>query len=171
MKYSNNMNKRPEIKIRLSFADRLMEYAGWLLLLALWVFTLINYSGLPRIIPTHFNVAGQPDSYGSRLTILSLPLIGTFVYVGLTILNNYPHIFNYAVTITPENALRQYTIATKMIRSLKLSIIIIFSMMTFFVFRSATERSGGLGVWFLPFTLGILFIPLLYFLYLSVRSK
>ena len=67
--------------------------------------TVANYFELPEIIPTHYNEAGEADSYGDKLNILALPIISTLLFIGLTILNKRPHLFNYPSEITKENAL------------------------------------------------------------------
>jgi len=165
------MELRPKIKIELSDSDKLLELAGWLILVFIWVITLYNYSSLPDIIPTHFNGAGKIDAYGSKITIYLLPLIGSIIFIGLTFLNKYPHIYNFPTKITPENALRQYTIATKMIRYLKFIILVIFSAIAFMTLQSAKGQSDGLGIWFVPITLVLIFVPLAFFIYKSIKSK
>lgn len=51
-------------------------------------YALYLYPTLPEIIPTHFNIKGEADGYGSRGTIFLLPLImgitGFMVYLLLT---------------------------------------------------------------------------------------
>lgn len=162
---------RPKIKIELTATDKVMEIIGWLGLSAIWVLILTNYSNLPESIPTHFNGSGQPDRFGAKGSIIISPVIATFVFLFMTLLNSMPHIFNYLVEITEENALSQYTNATKMMRYLKLIIVVIFGLISIGTIQSSTRQSDGLGVWFLPFTLGIIFIPMAYFIIKSLRTK
>jgi hypothetical protein len=37
--------------------------------------------------------------------------------------------------------------------------------------QNATGKAAGLGAWFLPLTLGLVFIPLIYFLVNSFKTK
>src|SRR5690349_21517945 len=113
------MNTRPRIKINLNRFDKRLEMAGLILLALMWGLAIINYLRSPETVPIHFDSSGNPNGYGSKLTLLFLPLIPTILYLGLTQLNKYPHVFNYMTQITAENAERQYTIATRMIRILK----------------------------------------------------
>lgn len=165
------MEKRPKIKIKLTLTDKLFERIGWLLLLISWGMTITSYSTLPDIIPIHYNGAGQADGFGGKGYIFILPLIATILFVGLTILNKFPYIFNYPTQITAENALDQYTNATRLIRYLKFVIVIIFDVIAFVTIRSATGHSDGLGVLFLPLTMGLIFIPLAYFGFKSFKTK
>jgi len=112
------MEARPKIKLELTTADTTIEIVGWFLIVAVWGLTITNYSNLPDTIPIHYNGAGQADGFGGKATILTLPLIATILFIGVTILNKFPHVFNYPTNITQDNAFRQYTNATRLIRYL-----------------------------------------------------
>jgi uncharacterized membrane protein len=165
------MKERPRLKLELTQADKIAEIIGWLLIFAVWSLTVINYQSLPDIIPTHYNGAGVADGFGDKWTILTLPLVATILFVGLTILNRFPHVFNYPTEITEDNALRQYTIATRLIRYLKVIIIVIFGLIAFQTIRHANGQTEGLGIWFLPLTMVLIFIPIIYFLIKSTKTK
>lgn len=164
------MGRRPKLKLELTKFDKIHEILGWTLILAIWVLTIINYTNLPDTIPIHYTGAGQADGFGGKATILTLPLIATVLFVGLTILNNFPHIFNYPTNITLNNALRQYTNATRLIRYLKLIIVVFFGLIAFKTIQNANGQADGLGIWFLPMTLGLIFIPLIYFVVKSFKA-
>ena len=155
------MTKRPHLQLELSRSDQAFEIIGWISLILMWVYTLMNYSTLPDTIPIHFNGEGHPDNFGTRATIFIFTGIGTLIFVGLTILNKYPQKFNYLDKITPENAQRQYTNATKMVRFLKLAISLILLLTVYEICQIATGKSHGFGIWFLPFALGLIFIPVI----------
>jgi len=165
------MEERPRIKLELTTVDKAFEIIGWLLIISVWGFTVKNYANLPETIPTHYNGAGQADGFGGKATILTLPLIATVLFVGMTILNKFPHIFNYPTNITQDNALRQYSNATRLLRYLKLIIVFIFGLIVFKVIQNANGEADGLGVWFLPLVLGLTFIPLIYFGIKSLKAK
>ena len=166
----NIMNKRPKIILELTTTDKVFEILGWISILAIWVLTTINYQNLPDNIPIHFNGSGQPDGFGGKVNILTLPLIATILFIGMTILNKFPHVFNYPTNISADNALGQYTNATRMIRYLKLIIVVIFGLIELQTIRNVNEQTSGLGVWFLPLTLGLIFIPLTFFVVKSLNS-
>jgi len=89
----------------------------------------------------------------------------------MTVLNKFPHVFNYPTEVTSENALKQYTNATRMIRYLKAIIVFIFGLIDYKTIQHALGQTVGLGIWFLPLTLGLIFIPLGYFVYKSMKAK
>ena len=162
---------RPRIRIELTVTDKAIEIIGWFALLAIWVLVISNYSNLPDTIPTHYNGMGNADGFGNKTNILILPLIANILFVGITIINKFPYIFNYPTQITEENALRQYTNATRMLRFMKLILVILFGLITFKTIQGANGQSFGPSVWFLPLTLGLIFIPLSYFITKSFRTK
>ena len=125
------MNKRPKLKLELNQTDKIIEIIGSITVLGIWIFTIVNYFDLPEIIPTHYNGAGKANGFGKKEAILILPTISTMIFIGITILNKYPHVFNYPDTITEKNALFQYTNMTRMLRFLKLSVVIIFGVIIF----------------------------------------
>ncbi len=110
------MANRPKLKLKLTAYDKALEALGWAMLVATWSITIASYAKLPATIATHFNFMGMADSFGSKINILLLPSMATVLFVGLTILNLYPNIFNYPTSITEENAFRQYRNATRLIR-------------------------------------------------------
>lgn len=165
------MITRPKLKLNLTTTDKIIELAGWVCLPGIWILTLTNYYSLPETIPIHYNGAAEADGFGKKWNILTLPIVSSILFIGLTILNKYPHVFNYPSTITQENVLRQYTNATRMIRFLKLVIVIIFGLILFKTIQNVNGNADGLGAWFLPLTLGLTFIPMIYYLIKSTQTK
>ena len=165
------MDKRPKIELQLNQTDKTLELIGWFAVFGIWVLTVANYSELPDIIPIHYNGTGEANEFGNKSNILSLPIISTLMFIGLTVINKYPHLFNYPSEITKENALHLYTKASRMIRFLKFIIMIIFGLIVFKTIQNANGNANGLGTWFLPLTMGMIFIPIIYFLINTNKKK
>jgi len=165
------MESRPRLKLEPTSTDKILEISGWIILVMLWILTITFYSWLPEIIPTHFSAAGKANSYGTKMTIWFLPPIATLVFIGLTVLNNYPHMFNYPINITSENAYRQYGNATRMIRSLKLIIVFVFSLVVILIYHSAQSGSAKMSTWFLFLIMGLLFTSMTYFIIKAIKEK
>ena len=165
------MEARPRLKLTLSPLDKTLEVASKIFLFVIWCLTVYTFFKMPATIPTHFNALGKPDGYGSKMTILILPGIGTIIYFGLTKVNNYPHLFNYLAKITEDNAQKQYSIATRTLRCLKLAILIIFSLIILFTYLATIGVTNGLGFWFLPIMVGFVLIPVAISLRGSLKKK
>ena len=165
------MEARPKIKINLTKFDKVLEIGGIVLLVIMWVLTILNYFISPDTVPIHFNLSGQPDGYGNKMTLLILPIIPTIIYLGLTQLNKYPHIFNYITKVTEENAKSQYTISTRLIRILKVAIVLIFTIDMLSTYLMTLGIFNGLGAWFLPLTILLLAVPTVYSIVQSLNNK
>jgi uncharacterized membrane protein len=165
------MEERPRIRLTLTRSDKLMEAAGILVLLFAWVYIASCYAGLPGTIPTHFGATGAPDDYGPKIMIFLLPAIATVVYASLTLLNQYPHVFNYPANITAANAHHQYTAATRFIRFIKLVIALSCTYIALQATQAMQGKNSSLGAWFLPVLLTLFFLPLVIFLVKTFRSS
>jgi uncharacterized membrane protein len=162
------MESRPKIQLTPSSFDKALSLASIFLLVIIWVLTIYTVLKSPTTIPIHFNATGNADGYGPKLILFILPAIATLIHFGLTKLNNYPHIFNYVNRITEDNAEKQYTIATRMLSFLKLALLLIFALIILFTHLTTIGVRDGLGRWFLPMAIGLIALPMIYFLKKSI---
>lgn len=161
---------RPRIELTNSATDSRVEFICKVLAAIIWILSCYAMFNMPQTIPLHFNSNGQPDSYGDKKTIFILPLLGTLLYWGLTQLNKFPHLFNYTTRITAENAHSQYSMATRVLRFLKLSILLIFALIIIMIYLSATGVVNGLSLWFLPVILAVLLVPTIVLVIQSLKK-
>ena len=147
---------RPILKTKFRKADFILEALAILALIATWVFPVITYNSLANTIPTHFGLKGEADGWGSKSVIFLLPVINILLFTGLTILNKYPHKFNYPVKVTEENAILLYNKGTRFLRILKVSVVLLFLLIESFICSSSQYKQ--LPIWFLPL---VLMVPVL----------
>lgn len=152
-------------------ADWALETLGWLLLLLLVALVGYYYPQLPDTVPTHFGFDGQPDEYGPKRTLLLVPAIATVLFVGIVVLNRFPHIFNYPVTITPDNAARHYANAQRMLRLLNCVLAAVFLALGWVTIQTARARAEGFPVWFVPVVSVVILLPVGVFFWQSFRDK
>jgi uncharacterized membrane protein len=162
---------QPRLKIDWTPVDWIVEGLAIGGLLTLLGTVIYFFPKLPETIPTHFNGSGQPDDYGSKSFFWMLPGIGLFIYILLTFINLIPHQFNYLVKITPENALKQYTMGTRFIRYIKMLIIWMFFYINFSIIQTIHHSAKGLGLWFMPVFLAFIFIPMIVYFFLSSKKS
>lgn len=143
---------RPQIKIPLQPLDYALEIVAAMSLVALLGLVMVHYADLPEQIPTHFGADGRPDGFGSKNSLWLLPVLGLFIYAMMTFINQKPHVFNYTVKITPENAPYQYRMGVRLIRFLKATILILFAYLVWGTINIATGGGERLGhwLWLLP---------------------
>lgn len=154
-----NPEPRPILKPSLQKTDYILEFASFACFIALCMLAILSYRNLPDTIPTHFGFDGKADDWGSKSTVFILPAIVFVLLTGMTILNKYPHIFNYPVTVTQENALSVYTKATRTIRVIKIIIALIFLLIEWNICDST--NNAQLPGWYLPvFIIVPVFLPI-----------
>lgn len=162
--------QRPKLEIEKEGLDKLLEYIGLLGLIVLIALPLYYYGSLPDTIPSHFGSDGTPDDWSGKGMIWLLPGIGVIMYIGLTILNRFPHTFNYLKQITQENAYYQYKLATRLIRFINTFISCSFAYITWVTIQSAEDNSEGFGELFLPIFLGGIFLVIAYYFYMALKK-
>ncbi|MBN2412085.1 DUF1648 domain-containing protein [candidate division KSB1 bacterium] len=166
-----NKTKRPKFEIQPDSVDRLIELIGFIGVIVLLGLPILYYGNLPDIIPGHFNIHGEPDAYSGKGIIWILPVAGLVMFIGMSVLVKFPHIFNYPVTITPENAERQYILATKVIRILSASLIWLFCYIIYVVIRISLGDPVGLKLYLILVFVGFIFVMFGVYLYKSIKAK
>ena len=160
------MSKRPKIKVPYQSIDILLELLSITVLLLLFGYTIFEYTSLPETIPTHFNAKGEADDFGNKLTLWLIPAIALVLYIGIFIVNLFPHTHNYMVNITEENALKNYTLSTRVLRIVNLFTVLILGVITYKIIASAKGESFSLGSWFLPVVLSMsVVLPIVILIY------
>lgn len=163
------MNKNPKIKVKPTKLTKQLEIINYVLIVAFWIITLLAYKHLPDEIPTHYNGLGEVDAYGDKITIFFLPLIATVLFVIVSITAKKPHLFNYSETITSENAEAQYKNAMRFMQFINLFMLLIFIFIDYKTIQIALNKSGNLGIWFLPLT-GIVAVLIIGFNFLKSKK-
>ncbi|PKK82633.1 MAG: hypothetical protein CVT49_12530 [candidate division Zixibacteria bacterium HGW-Zixibacteria-1] len=162
--------KRPVIELPLSRVEKIFELVAAVGLLTS-IFLLINYwSVLPDKVPSHFGVSGRADAWSGKAILIILPLVSLFLYTLLTLVCRKPQYCNYLVRITAENAERQYRLARKFLSILKAELIWVFTLINWASIGVAMERCNGLGVFFLPVFLIIVFGTIGIYIYCSLKT-
>ena len=137
--------KQPVVKIEKDSIDNLLEAVGALAVFINIILAVTWYGDLPDTIPNHFGPDGEPDAFGSKLTIWMLPIISTVTFMGMWVMVQYPHRLNYAVKITPENAAAQYRLSTRIMRALIALVSLMLCYITYAMVQSALGAQKGLS--------------------------
>ncbi|MDX2191562.1 MAG: DUF1648 domain-containing protein [Bacteroidota bacterium] len=165
------MESNPELKIQLALFDKIIEGICWLMFVVVWFIPIFYYTQLPEVVPLRFAFDGTVVGWGNKRTILVLPVIFTFVFILLSTINYYPNTFNYLVKINKDNALKQYKLATRFIRYIKLIISIMFAFIVFDIAQMSLGSNLQFRNW-IPFYIVIfILIPVGIQIYLSIKNK
>lgn len=164
------MSTRPKIKVPPSSFGKILLTISGVFFILLWCLTAYGLYSLPDLIPVHFNFKGEIDRQGSKNNLLILPLLGTAIFIILSLLVRYPHKFNYAVPITEENAAKQYANAILMMRWLLAAVMIILFSLVLGTILVVQKVNLNISYILLPLLLGLLIVPMFVFIVRSFKS-
>ncbi|WP_353949428.1 DUF1648 domain-containing protein [Sporolactobacillus sp. Y61] len=138
----------------------------------LWVVTysciFFFWNHIPDRIPVHFNASGEPIRWGKRESILIPSIIGTFVYLLLYTLSWFPHVHNYPVEITKENARQMYMTSRKMLSTINFVLTVLISI-GLLATVTAGYSSAHLILWFLLVLIVSIMSVIIYYICKFVR--
>ena len=163
--------ERPRLAIPLDGVDRILNLSCIALIIFQGVVSIYYYTILPETIPIHFNMNGEPNGYGSKVGILFLPVFSLVVFLALSKLNQYPHTFNYPVSVTVDNAKRQYSLAQKLMRWTNLSLILISLLVLVFIVYSAEIGVAPSSVLLIVVITALALLPAVVYLYLAYNNS
>ena len=162
---------RPKLKIPFETIDIVIELASIAALIIMWGCLILSFGELPNELPSHFDGAGKPDNYGGKSMLWFLVILATVLYIGLFILNRYPHLHNYMVNITEENAYKQYQLSTRFLRIINFLCAVMFAYIVYKTIAVAEGSAQGLGNGFLFTVLGLSFIVPIIMLIIQQRTQ
>jgi len=168
---NSSKEKRPRLEIHRSFLENIFEIGALIGVIASLISPIRAWSSLPSKIPAHYNIYGEIDRWGSKGEIFLLVPITILMYIFLTILNRYPHRFNYPFDITEQNAEVQYHLAKLMVQALKAEVIWIFFYIEWISIKDAMGKGMGLGTAFLTISLLLVFGTIGVYIWRAFRVK
>lgn len=128
---------RPRIKVDWTTTEKWFEALALLGLVGSLLLITYYWNELPERIPRHYNIIGEVDAWGDKSTLLVLVGISAVLWLGMTMLSRYPHIYNYVTEITEQNAPRQYQLARQLIIFIKAIVTILFGGITWHIIMTA----------------------------------
>jgi uncharacterized membrane protein len=112
---------------------------------------------LPDEVPIHLNARGEVDGWGSPWLMLLLPMIGLGLWIGLSLVQRNPEMYNYPVELNEDNQEVQYALAVRFIRFIKASTMILFAYICKGMVGLALNETNFFGFWILPVIFVVLF--------------
>jgi uncharacterized membrane protein len=156
---------QPKIDIKPSPTDRKIILIGWLLVVLNFIIVFAFHFQLPDTVPTHFNLRGEADDFGSKSTLWLLPSISLLTYflMSTIIIKMKPWNYNYPTKVTEKNAPRLYAMTIQMMARLNLGIVLLFLIISIEIILKASQYDGiRLGWTFIPLTVLIIIFPFWY---------
>lgn len=157
-----NSEKRPKLKISLSWKEKILILISTLCVIAMWVYLYISWSNLPSIIPIHFGITGAPDRFGNKSNVFLLPIIASIMHILLVVLSKMPHCFNYPVSVTEKNGEALYKIGKELILLLDMELSLMFLILLREDIQLAIGNTGGLGIGIMLISMAIILGTVVY---------
>jgi len=154
------------MRIKNSILDIVLNAVCVLLLIGLVIYLIIRWSSIPDQIPGHFNASGEVTRWDSKSTLIVMPIIAGVLYIGMTILEQFPQVWNTGVRVTQDNMFRVYKILKSMISIIKLLIVA-----TFTTIAIVQSYAVSLPVWLLPVFISLIFGTVIINLVRLVRAR
>lgn len=159
---------RPKLKLKITRLELILNGIGMTALIGSLIYLLTVWPTLPGEVPAHYNGVGEVDRWGSKWEMITLPMVGLLMLIGMTILERYPHLYNYT-NVTKENVRAQYLNGRMMVNVLKNVMVGIFAYLNWKNVKIALGYQDSLGLWFLPIFLVLCFGSIAYFIVKSFR--
>jgi uncharacterized membrane protein len=151
---------------------RTLEAAGWLALIwmgwrtyeALW-----GAAPLPARIPIHFDLAGNPNGWGSPKGLFILPVVGLGMYLLMGLVARFPAAFNYPAKVLPQYRERAQELALDMIAWLRTEMACLFCALQVAVIGAARAGHAPELAWLMPVFLVVVMGTIAWFMVSLVR--
>jgi uncharacterized membrane protein len=138
-----------------------MEVAGLGMLAALYWITYSALNGsdrLPDRIPTHFDISGQPNGWGSPGILWLLPAVATGVYLLMTILASIRfRRYNLPVRVTESNLPFIQEQTSTMVAWIKFEMICLFTYLQWSILQAARSAEFRMSPMLIPVFLVVIF--------------
>ena len=136
-------------------------------------YPLLFYSKLESsvLIPVHYDIYGVVDRWGPRHSLWILQLIPLILYFGLSILQQYPKIYNYPCKVTEQNANYLYRMGVQLIRHVKVFVILSFAYISNVTYAIAIGKATNLNMLVLILFFTGMFLSLIIYPIKMIRYK
>lgn len=162
------MKKQPIMKIPQSSFAKFLDGLTVLIFISVVIYLITQYSTLPDRVPGHYDEEGNVDRWGSKMELWILPIVGAVLWIPMTILERYPHMFNY-LNLKEDNIEAQYRNGQLMVNVLKNQSVLLLSYLLYQSIQVANGAAEGLGVLFMPIFLAVIFGSLIIFMIRMLR--
>ncbi|MGO2053329.1 MAG: DUF1648 domain-containing protein [Glutamicibacter sp.] len=94
------------------------------ILVSAWI--LVQYPSMPEIVPTHFDLTGQPDDFSEKTSVLWISGVMVAMIFLIMWLSTKPKSLNYPNAITEENAQFIYREGERMMVCIAAALLLIY---------------------------------------------
>lgn len=141
-----------------------LETLSLMILFLIFINFMLQWGQITEPVPTHFGFDGQADAWGSKNSLLLLPIVSLGLYILLTVVEFFPNTWNFPVQATEENRDGLISLSLDMLIMLKLMVLVCY-----FGINYCSLAATSIPVWFLPSALLVLFGSIWITIYKMIR--
>jgi len=137
-----------------------LEIIALCLVVFVWAVTasaVLGPNRLPARIPTHFNAAGQADGWGTPGMLWLIPIVGSVIYLLMTLVARFPGAFQFPLRTLPAGGRQLEVLALSMIAWLKAEVVCLFAWIQYETINIVRQGQGRLSPLFVPLLLVAVF--------------
>lgn len=127
---------------------------------------IISWKTIPAEIPGHYNAAGEVDKIADKNSLIVILAVGWSMFIGLSLLEKFPQIWNTGIQVTEQNKEKVYRILKTMIGTMKLLLVLVFSYLALHL-----TTGENLSPLFLPVFLILIFGSMVFFIFQLMKDK
>jgi len=145
--------------------DKILEVVAIAALL--WAFyPLLFYCNTDSeaLFSTHFNLSGEADGWGGRSILWIIPPIALLFYIGLSIVQKFPKIYNYPCEVTEQNADYLYRMGVQLVRHIKVSVVLAFAYINNDMYAVVIGRCSSPNLFIIGIFIGIILLPIIIYI-------
>lgn len=131
------LDDRPPCTYVTGAVTKTLRILGIMLVACTVIALLAIYPKMPTTVPTHFNIRGEADVFGSRTSVLWIALVMAIIQTLLAWISTKPRIMNYPVSITEQNAQSLYREGERLMVWVGLCVSILFASTATLYFSSS----------------------------------
>lgn len=130
--------------------ERIAQGLSAVLALGPLVYATCVWTDLPARLPLHYGLDGRADRSGDARTFWLFPTLSLVLFLTLTLLERFPHVYNYPFKVTPQNQQAAYRLGRQTVLGFKTGVTAAFAYITVATVQTSLGRCQGLGTWFVP---------------------
>lgn len=112
--------------------EKLVDLGCGAFMLLMFVYVWQQLSGLPEMVPAHFDLSGTVNSYRPKDSLFILPGVALFTLFMVSLSRLDPRYMNIPVRVTETNALKVFTAARQMLMILQVLLTVFFGIFVYF---------------------------------------
>lgn len=123
------------------------------------LYLIISWNTIPQKIPGHYNGRGIIDRWGNKSELLIPLVIGIIMYLGLSLIERCPKIWNTGIEVNETNREKVYSLTKGLLVTSKFFLTLNFSFLTI-----NSSLSLSLPNWYTLVFVGLLFVMIIVYI-------